>query len=160
MDSISVNRTIAVLIQEVMSMNTKTQEMQEIISEFSLFGDWEDRYAYLIDLGKKLRPLEEKYKTDSNKVTGCTSQVWFIAETTGDEASVVRFKADSDAYLVKGLIALLLRIYSGKTKEQIREIEIKPFFEELGLKSHLSPNRSNGFFAMVQRIQELSAEKR
>lgn len=138
-------------------MNNQTQEMQEIIDEFSLFGDWEDRYAYLIDLGKKLNSLEERHKTDSNKVTGCTSQVWLIAENSGGDSPIVTFRADSDAYIVKGLIALLLRIYSGKTSEHIKTIEIKPFFEELGLKSHLSPNRSNGFFAMVQRIQELSA---
>lgn len=137
-------------------MNTKTQEMQEIIDEFSLFGDWEDRYAYLIDLGKKLNPLEEEYKTDNYKVTGCTSQVWFVADKSQEDTLIITFKADSDAYIVKGLIALLLRIYSGKTPKQIKNIQITPFFEELGLKSHLSPNRSNGFFAMVQRIRELS----
>jgi|TARA_B110000503_G_C7062855_1_gene377447 cysteine desulfuration protein SufE len=137
-------------------MNTRTKEMQEIIDEFSLFGDWEDRYSYLIDLGKKIVPLEQKYKTDSYKVIGCASQVWFKAEKSLGDQLIVTFKADSDAYIVKGLIALLLRIYSGKTPDQIKEIKITPFFEELGLKSHLSPNRSNGFFAMVQCIYKIS----
>lgn len=134
-----------------------TQEMQKILEEFSLLEDWEDRYAYLIDLGKKLLPLEGKYKTDAYKVSGCASQVWFIAEKLPSDKNIIIFKADSDAYIVKGLIALLLRIYSGNTPEQIHAIEIQPFFEELGLKKHLSPNRSNGFFAIVQRIKELSA---
>ena len=116
-------------------MNTRTKEMQEIIDEFSLFGDWEDRYSYLIDLGKKIVPLEQKYKTDSYKVIGCASQVWFKAEKSLGDQLIVTFKADSDAYIVKGLIALLLRIYSGKTPDQIKEIKITPFFEELGLKA-------------------------
>ena len=136
-------------------MMTQTPEMQAIINEFSLFQDWNDRYAYLIDLGKKMTPLDEQYKTDRHKMTGCMSQVWFVAEKSGE---FVTFKADSDSFIVKGLIALLLRIYSDQTPDVIKQIDIQPFFEELGLNSHLSPNRRNGLFAMVQRIYELSFE--
>ena len=140
-------------------MSLQTEEMRKILNEFAMFGDWEDRYAYIIDIGKKLPPLGEEYKTDTHKVIGCSSQVWFVSEKLGGDNQTIRFTADSDSYIIKGLIALLLRIYSGKKSQQIKKIEIKPFFEELGLKKHLSPNRSNGFFSMVQRIHQLSAER-
>lgn len=132
--------------------------MEEIINEFSLFGDWEDRYSHLIELGKTTVLLDQAYKTDRYKVRGCASQVWLMAEKSPGDNPILTFKADSDAYIVKGLIALLLRIYSGKTPAQIKTIKITGFFQELGLKSHLSPSRSNGFFAIVQRIHELSCD--
>ncbi len=137
-------------------MSAQTPEMEALKEEFALFDDWEDRYAYLIDMGKRLPSLEEAEKTDTNKVNGCTSQVWFVAENVEEDLDLLRFRADSDAYIVKGLIALLLRIYSNKTREEITAIDIEPFFKELGLQQHLSPNRSNGFFAMVERIRELA----
>ena len=133
-------------------MSLLTNEMQEIVEEFSLFDDWEDKYAYIIDLGKKLEPLEEKHKTDDNKVIGCVSQVWLTC--CREESDQYFFRADSDAYIVKGLISMLLRLYSGKTAKEINNIDIELFFTLLGLKQHLSPNRSNGFFAMVKKIKE------
>ncbi|MBT4922330.1 MAG: SufE family protein [Rickettsiales bacterium] len=135
-------------------MSLLTNETNKIIEEFSLFEDWEDKYSYIIDLGKKLSPLDDKYKTDHNMVVGCSSQVWLISHK--DNYHKYFFLADSDAYIVKGLIAILLRIFSGKTAEEIQNINIEDFFLSLGLKQHLSPNRSNGFFAMVNKIKKLT----
>jgi len=137
-------------------MSLHTKEMREILNEFSMLGDWEDRYAYIIDIGKKIEPLGEEYKIASYKVMGCSSQAWIVSEKIGSNNPTLIFTAESDSYIVKGLIALLLRVYSGKKQDQIEKIEIKPFFEELGLKRYLSPSRSNGFFSMVQRIRQLS----
>jgi cysteine desulfuration protein SufE len=135
-------------------MSLLANEAEEIIEEFSLFEDWEDKYSYIIDLGKKLSPLDDKHKIDHNMVVGCSSQVWFIPYK--DNYNKYFFLADSDAYIVKGLIAILLRIFSGKTAEEIQNINIEDFFLSLGLKQHLSPNRSNGFFAMVNKIKKLT----
>jgi cysteine desulfuration protein SufE len=134
-----------------------TNEMHEIIEEFSLFEDWEDKYSYIIDLGKKLIPLDEKHKIDFNMVVGCSSQVWLISHK--DNSNKYFFFADSDAFIVKGLIAILLRVFSDKTAEEIQNIDIEDFFLSLGLKQHLSPNRSNGFFAMVSKIKKLTQLK-
>ncbi|MGK0380005.1 MAG: cysteine desulfuration protein SufE [Patiriisocius sp.] len=135
-------------------MSLLTNEADEIIEEFSLFEDWEDKYSYIIDLGKKLSPLDDKHKTEQNMVVGCSSQVWLISHK--DNSNKYFFLADSDAYIVKGLIAILLRIFSGKTAEEIQNINIEDFFLSLGLKQHLSPNRSNGFFSMVNKIKKLT----
>jgi cysteine desulfuration protein SufE len=135
-------------------MSLLTNETDKIIEEFSLFEDWEDKYSYIIDLGKKLSPLDDKHKTDHNMVVGCSSQVWLISHK--DKYNKYFFLADSDAYIVKGLIAILLRIFSGKTAEEIQNINIEDFFLSLGLKQHLSPNRSNGFFSMVNKIKKLT----
>ena len=132
-------------------MSLLTNEMEEVIQEFLLFEDWEDKYTYIIDCGKKLENLDNKYKTDYNLVVGCTSQVWLI--TYKDSSNKCFFLADSNAYIVKGLISILLRIFSGKTVEEIQKIDIEDFFSVLGLKEHLSINRSNGFFAMVNKIK-------
>jgi cysteine desulfuration protein SufE len=135
-------------------MSLLANETDKIIEEFSLFEDWEDKYSYIIDLGKKLSPLDDKHKIDHNMVVGCSSQVWLISHKDNDNKYY--FLADSDAYIVKGLIAILLRIFSGKTAEEIQNINIEDFFLSLGLKQHLSPNRSNGFFAMVNNIKKLT----
>jgi cysteine desulfuration protein SufE len=135
-------------------MSLLANEADEIIEEFSLFEDWEDKYSYIIDLGKKLSPLDDKHKTEQNMVVGCSSQVWLISHK--DNSNKYFFLADSDAYIVKGLIAILLRIFSGKTAEEIQNINIEDFFLSLGLKQHLSPNRSNGFFSMVNKIKKLT----
>lgn len=134
-------------------MTTNTAHMQEILDDFALFDDWEDKYAYIIDLGRKLEPMPDADKTEANKVHGCTSQVWLLHEVK-DGAHI--YQGDSDAMIVKGLVALLLKIYSGQSSQIIQSIEIEPFFEQLGLKQYLTPNRSNGFFAMVKRIRELA----
>ena len=128
--------------------------LEELAENFALFDDWEERYKYLIDLGKNLRPMADSLKTEETLVKGCTSQVWMICETDGGGA--YHFTADSDAHIVKGLIAVLLSAYEGKTAPEIREVDIDQAFIEIGLDQHLSPNRRNGFFAMVERIRALA----
>lgn len=128
--------------------------LQELIDNFSLFEDWEERYKYLIDLGRNLAPMAESLKTEETLVKGCTSRVWMICETDGEGR--YQFTADSDAHIVRGLIAILLIAYQGKTAAEIQEIDIDEAFQDIGLNQHLSPNRRNGFFAMVERVRTLS----
>lgn len=129
--------------------------LEELVENFSLFEDWEERYGYLIDLGRDLPEMSDNLKNDVTLVQGCTSRVWMIAETDGEGR--YHFTADSDAHIVRGLIAVLLSAYQGKTAEQIKSVDIDASFAQLGLDKHLSPNRRNGFFAMVERIKALSA---
>ncbi len=126
------------------------QTQQEIVDEFSFLGDWTERYQYIIDCGKSLPDLPEQEKVEANRLHGCQSQVWLTAERDGE---LLNFRATSDALIVAGLIALLLRIYSGKSAAEISNS--KPWFvEQLGLKEHLSPTRSNGLAAMLQAIHQ------
>ena len=127
---------------------------QEIIDEFSLFDDWMDRYQYLIDLGKKLPELPAEDQRDENLLEGCQSQVWFRAD--GD-AEALHFRANSDAAIVSGLIALLLRVYSGRSAEDILATEPE-FVSAIGLNVHLSPTRANGLDAMLRAINNLARE--
>lgn len=131
-------------------MTTITQ----LIDDFDLLGDWEDRYRHLIELGRELAPFPEAEKNDSNRVQGCMSQVWFLVNKGAD--GKFTFVADSDAHIVKGLIAVLLLAYNNKTAAEIAAVDIDAIFRQLGLDQHLSPNRRNGFFAMVGRIRALS----
>lgn len=133
-------------------------KIQKIIDDFALFDDWEDKYAYLIDLGKKLPNLDVAYKIPQNLVQGCTSQVWFIPDPHADKPDLFYFKADSDAYIVKGLVAILKQVYEGRKKTETADIDIHALFERLGLKQHLSPSRSNGFYAMVNRLIDLAQQ--
>ncbi len=126
----------------------------ELIENFSFLADWEDRYAYLIELGKDLPPMSDADKNDLTKVEGCMSQVWLKTKTDGE---VLSFIGESDAHIVRGLIAVLRIILSGKTKEEIRQTDVEAVFKQLGLESHLSPTRRNGFFAMVERIKSEAA---
>ena len=128
--------------------------LEELNENFALFDDWEERYKYLIDLGKELKNMPESLKTEETLVKGCTSRVWLICET--NEAGMFHFTADSDAHIVKGLIAILLSAYEGKTAQEISDVDIDAAFEEIGLNQHLSPNRRNGFFAMVERVRALA----
>lgn len=128
--------------------------IDEILSNFSFLEDWEDKYRYLIELGEGLDALPSDYKTDENKVEGCMSQVWLYSQK--DALGCYTFLADSDALIVKGLIAIILSAYWGKNAEQIKQVPIEQIFEQLGLATHLSPTRRNGFFAVVSRIQQLS----
>ena len=125
--------------------------LDEILENFTLFSDWEERYQYIIDLGKQLQNLDEAFKTEAFKVRGCTSQVWLVPET--DEDGNLVFRADSDALIVRGLITILLSAYNGKKPEEILILPIDSIFEELGLENNLSPNRRNGFFAMTEKIK-------
>ncbi len=125
------------------------QTQQEIVDEFSLFDDWMDRYQYLIDLGRKLPELPEEEKTEDRLLDGCQSQVWLIPEGDADQ---MKFRANSDAAIVSGLIALLLRVYSGRSAREILASE-PAFVREIGLSEHLSPTRANGLNAMLAEIR-------
>lgn len=126
------------------------KELQdEVIEEFSELEDWMDRYQLLIDLGNDMSPLEERYKTEANLIEGCQSRVWLQADFIDGK---IRFKAESDALIVKGIVSLLLRILSGHTPDEILESELY-FIDEIGLKEHLSPTRSNGLLAMVKQMR-------
>ena len=133
------------------AVNESAQDAQNaIVEEFSFFGDWTERYQYLIDLGRKLPPLPEEFKTEAHKVQGCQSQVWLVA---GGDAEQLEFRAISDSAIVSGLIALLLRVYSGRSAREILETEPR-FIEAIGLAKHLSPTRNNGLAAMFKRIRD------
>ena len=129
-------------------MHDIQQAQQDVISDFSLFDNWLDRYQYLIDLGKALEPLDEAEKTDAILLHGCQSRVWLIIE--GD-AEALTIRANSDAAIVSGLIALLMRVYSGASAEQIRNSQPE-FIAAIGLQQHLSATRANGLHAMLQAI--------
>jgi cysteine desulfuration protein SufE len=122
---------------------------QEIIGEFSVYTDWMDKYGYLIELGNELKELDPKEKTDQNLIKGCQSRVWLVAEMNDGK---INFRGESDAVIVKGLVALLLRVVSGRTPKELIENDLH-FIDDLGLKQHLSPTRSNGLLAMVKQIR-------
>ena len=128
--------------------------VDELTENFELLGDWESRFAYLIDLGKELPPMDSSDQSEANKVHGCQAQVWmkFVPETNGQ----ITIVADSDAFIVKGLIALLLMIYSGKQAGEILNTDGAAVLERLQLAAHLSPTRKNGLYAMVNRVRELA----
>ena len=126
------------------------EELQnEVVEEFSDFTDWMDKYQLLIDLGSDMEPLEEKYKTEDNLINGCQSRVWIHADY---QDGLLTFKAESDALIVKGLIALLLRVLSGHTPQEIIDANLF-FIDSIGLRDHLSPTRSNGLLAMVKQMK-------
>lgn len=129
--------------------------IDEIRADFELLDEWEDRYRYVIELGRKLPPLDEAQRTDANKVRGCASQVWLAThiDTSGPDGPRLRFEGDSDAHIVKGLIAILFAIYQGRTAREIASIEAERILAGLGLSEHLTPQRSNGLRAMVERIR-------
>lgn len=129
--------------------------IDEIIENFELLDEWEDRYRYLIELGRTLEPLPQEAYTDANKVRGCVSQVWLETKVRRDAAGVptLFFRGDSDAHIVRGLVALTLALYSGRPAREIVETDAMPLFSELGLAQHLTPQRSNGLRAMVERIK-------
>ena len=131
-------------------MSTIKDKQEEIIEEFNAFDDWMDRYQLLIDLGSEQQPLAEEYKSDDNLIEGCQSRVWLQADLMPD--STVRFLADSDALIVKGIVSLLVKAYSGHTPAEILDNE--PYFvEAIGLKEHLSPTRSNGLVSMIKKMR-------
>ena len=128
-------------------------DIDEIIETFEFFDDWEDRYRYLIEIGRGLDGLDDGDKTEENRVQGCVSNVWLVTSVESGDPVRLEFRADSDAHIVRGLVAILLAAYSGRSPEQILAVDIRSLFERLDLASHLSPSRSNGFFAMVERIK-------
>jgi cysteine desulfuration protein SufE len=122
---------------------------KEIIEEFGLFDSWDDKYEYIIDLGKTLPVLDKKYKTDENRVRGCQSSVWLVAEYKDGK---LFYKADSDALIVKGLISMLIRVLSGRTADEIIEAKLD-FIREIGMTTHLAQTRSNGLLSMIKQMK-------
>ena len=128
--------------------------IDSIIEDFELLDNWDDRYRYLIELGRKLPPFPEDQRSDRTKVQGCASQVWLVSTVTPDAADPrLAFVGDSDAHIVRGLIAILLALYSGHTAREIGAIDPAAVFGRIGLKDHLTPQRSNGLRSMVERIR-------
>jgi len=129
-------------------------DFAELEANLLLFDDWADRYRYIIGLGAKLPPLDEQYRTDTYKVEGCMSQVWLQSEIVEEDSGRrLRFNADSDSTIVKGLFAILRILFSDKTAEEILAVDLETAFQQIGLEQHLSPNRRNGFFSMIEEIR-------
>lgn len=129
--------------------------IDQIIENFDLMEEWDDRYRYLIELGRSLPPLPETARNDANKVQGCASQVWLATsiKPNGSSGPMLTFQGDSDAHIVRGLIAILFALFSGKGAREILSTDAVKLFETLGLREHLTPQRSNGFRSMVERIR-------
>ena len=126
--------------------------LEQIISDFEYIEEWEDRYRYVIDLGEQLEPYPEELKTPETKVQGCVSQVWLTSKLSNEKDQII-LTGDSDAHIVRGLMAIVFAIFSGKSPEEILKIDVQSIFKTLGLNEHISPQRSNGLNAMVKRIQ-------
>lgn len=137
------------MIDKTTHMKTIDEIQDEIIDEFSVFDDWMDKYALLIDLGNSLPPIEEKYKTNENLIEGCQSRVWLQADYRDGR---IWFEAESDAIIVKGIVSLLVRVLSGRTPDEILNANLY-FIDRIGLTEHLSPTRSNGLLAMVKQMR-------
>jgi len=128
--------------------------IDQIIADFDLLEDWEDRYRYVIELGRGLTPLIDSERTDANKVRGCASQVWLSTRhTTSDGRPLMHFRGDSDALIVKGLVAIVIALFDGKSPEEIRATDAEALFARLDLRSHLTTQRSNGLRSLVDRIK-------
>jgi len=130
-------------------------DINEIIENFELLDEWDDRYRYVIELGRELPPLADEAHNETNKVRGCASQVWLVTHVTPDGAAgpTLSFDGDSDAHIVRGLVAILFALYSGKPAKDILDIDPEAVFTQLGLRENLTPQRSNGLRSMVERIQ-------
>ena len=130
-------------------------DIDDIIENFELLDEWDDRYRYVIELGRELPPLADEARTETNKVRGCASQVWLVTHVTPDGAAgpTLSFDGDSDAHIVRGLIAILFALYSGKPAKDIIDVDAEAVFTQLGLRENLTPQRSNGLRSMVERIQ-------
>lgn len=135
-----------------MQVPTIEDTEKEIAEEFALFDSWDDKYEYIIDLGKKLPPLEDQYKIDDNRVRGCQSTVWLVADYKDGR---VFYKAESDAVIVKGLISMLIRVLSGQAPDDIIEAKLN-FIQEIGMTTHLAQTRSNGLLAMVKQMKNFA----
>ena len=131
------------------TVQTIQETEDEIVEEFSLFDSWEDKYEYIIDLGKKLEPLNPKFKIDENKIKGCQSQVWLVADEMDER---IFFKADSDAVIVRGLVSMLIRVLSGHTPDEIIGAKLD-FINKIGMTTHLAQTRSNGLLSMVKQMK-------
>ena len=128
-------------------------DLQRLVDTFEFLDNWEDRYRLLIDLGRDLPEFPDDARIEANRVDGCTSNVWLVTDPSGDSPPRLHFKADSDAFIVKGLVAILMKAYSGKTPDEIMAMDIEGLFDQLGLGQQLTPNRRDGFVAMVKKIR-------
>ncbi len=129
-------------------------DVESLIADFQLLDDWEDRYRFVIELGRALPPFPDSERTEDNKVQGCASQVWLVShQRTGPDGPVLDFEGDSDAHIVRGLVAVLLSLLSGKSAKDILTTDALKLFREIGLEGHLTPQRSNGLNSMVKRIR-------
>ena len=135
---------------------TYPENIQTLLDDFAFLGDWEERYMYVIDLGKKLPELAASEKNEATKVKGCVSQVWLVTELDQEEPPRFTFRGDSDAHIVKGLVAIVLEIFSNRTAKEIIAIKPEAILSELDLTEHLSPQRSNGLKAMIARIKSMA----
>ncbi len=133
--------------------------LQNLLDDFEFLTDWEDRYMHVIDLGKQLPPMPSEEKNESTKVKGCVSQVWLVHRQSSDIPKKFIFRGDSDAHIVKGLVAIVLSIYSGLTSKEIQAVDIDAILTKLGLEEHLSPQRSNGLRAMIKRIKTITDQE-
>jgi cysteine desulfuration protein SufE len=136
----------------------QSMTLEELFEEFEFLGDWDDQCDFLIDLGFELPKLPDEAKTEANRVHGCQSNVWIVAEVRATDPPVVEFVANSDAIIVNGLIAVLTIVYSGRTAQQILETDAEAVFAKLGLERHLSSQRRNGLYGMVKRIREIARQ--
>ncbi len=137
-------------------MNDMPQNIQDMIDDFSFLDDWEDRYMHVIELGKALAPLTDADRNAQTKVNGCVSQVWLVRQIK--DGNILRYSGDSDAHIVKGLVAVVLTIFSGRTAQEITDIDAAAILSGLGLEEHLTPQRSNGLHAMIGRIKRDAAQ--
>lgn len=135
-----------------MSMN-----LDEIVDIFDILGDWDQRYQYLVELGEKLPPMPEEFKTEDNKVKGCMSQVWVHAWRDRKQPEHIHFHGDCDTSIIKGVLALLIQLLDGKTSEEIQRLDVDEFFSRLQLDEHLSPNRHFGIYALVELMKQQAA---
>lgn len=133
------------------------KSVEQLKMTFDMLPDWEERYRFIIDLGRKLEPLADDERSEATRVRGCMSQVWLVADAADDDK--LHFRGDSDAHIVRGLIGVLLMIYSDKTPREIADTDINQIFTDLNLEQHISMNRRNGLYSMVERIQ-ISAQHR
>ncbi len=133
-------------------------QLDEVVESFEFLDNWEDRYRLLIDLGRELPEFPDEARTEDFRVEGCVSNVWLVHDVESGSPPRLTFRADSDAFIVKGLIALILMAYSGRTPAEIRETDIEGLFRKLGLEQQLTPNRRNGFFSMVERIRQIAEQ--
>jgi cysteine desulfuration protein SufE len=135
------------------AMTSADQAIQELCEEFALLPDWEERIAHVIELGRQLEPLHDNERSEQNRVRGCASQVWLVSERRAETPEKLYFRGDSDAHLVRGEIAMLMRVFSGRTPAEILSVDPRALFDRLGLKEALTQQRSNGLFSMISRIQ-------
>ena len=135
-------------------MASVDEAIQELVDEFALLPDWEERISHVIELARSLEPLDESERVESNRVRGCASQVWLVSERRAEASEKLYFRGESDAHLVRGEIAMLMRVFSDRTPAEILSVDPQALFERLGLKEALTAQRSNGLFAMIKRIQD------